>query len=311
MGKKFESAEEMLKKASGAAENEVADKILNSIMTEMSSLTDKSELQCHMFSSSKGHGCYLEDLDNLFSKENNKIVFSNIGRDVNRKLYEYGFHIADIEEVANANYKFNIRMLKNSSDDDGKAPQRHQKSESYNLEDKNEDTKKYTKKKSVWYALLGIVLVCFFCYYLFGGNSEDTNKGNQNQGAEIENIEKATISKYSPQGKLYEMFKMPSEYTDLQRQNILKEVKGKYVVWTLPVYEIHERENNKFDISTSLDSERKIVGCDIVLIARNEQDKNILGSLKTGDLITIKGKLTGDASMRDLEIKPAILFYDK
>lgn len=116
-------------------------------------------------------------------------------------------------------------------------------------------------------------------------------------------LENETPSDLVPQGELAEMFNLGSDYTDLQRENKLKEITGKVVEWQLPVYEI-SRSGSAYRVRTMGDD---VVRTSIYITTRNDQEKQIIEALKTGHTISFKGQIT-DSSSRDLEIKPAILF---
>ena len=111
----------------------------------------------------------------------------------------------------------------------------------------------------------------------------------------------------SPIGDLADIFKIGSEYTDIQRSNTLKDLKDKIVVWRLTVYNIN-KSGKKYVIQT----EPKGIKSDevstvIILTLLGEDQIPKIESLKTADKINIKGRLTGDSTFRSIEIKPAIL----
>lgn len=107
----------------------------------------------------------------------------------------------------------------------------------------------------------------------------------------------------SPTGELADMFNLLSDNTDLQRENKLKEIKGKVVEWTLSVYEV-EKDGDEYKVQTDSDD---AVGTFVYISPRNDQDKAVIEALKTGSRVSIKG-IIGDDSVRHLVIKPAILF---
>jgi len=123
------------------------------------------------------------------------------------------------------------------------------------------------------------------------------------QSDEFAELVAAAPAQLSPTGELAAMFTLMSEHTDLQRKNKLKEIKGKIVEWTLPVYEVRQAGSG-YAVQTGADV---AVGAIVYVTARNEQDKALIEGLKTGSSISFKGVIDG-VSMRHLEIKPAILF---
>lgn len=109
-----------------------------------------------------------------------------------------------------------------------------------------------------------------------------------------------------PTGEIAEIFKVMSDYTDIQRSNKLKELKNKIVVWNLTVYNIN-KAGKKYVIQTEPKGiKQEEVSTIITLTPINENQITMIESLKTGDKIKIKGILTGESTMRALEISPAI-----
>lgn len=113
-----------------------------------------------------------------------------------------------------------------------------------------------------------------------------------------------------PSGELAEIFSYGGNSTDLQREIKLKEIKGKVVEWTLPVYDI-QSAGPGYKIQTDSHYKNdffgeKLVGTFINITARNENEKRLIESLKTGDLIHIKG-IIDDSSLRNLNINSAFL----
>ena len=108
-----------------------------------------------------------------------------------------------------------------------------------------------------------------------------------------------------PTGDLAEMFNLGSKNTDLQRDLKLQGMKNAIIVWTLPIYEI-KRVGNNYRVQTS--ASKNYVGTFIELTAQNESEHQAMRTFNTGDNITIKGKLVGNTTMRNLDIKPAVLW---
>jgi len=106
--------------------------------------------------------------------------------------------------------------------------------------------------------------------------------------------------------ELAPLFSMGSKGTDLQRDKKEKEIKGQLVEWTIPVYEVKvlSAKEGKYKIQGS--SKRGAVGTFVTIYALDDNDKARIESLKTGDLVKVKGKITG-TFMRNIEIEPAVL----
>ena len=116
----------------------------------------------------------------------------------------------------------------------------------------------------------------------------------------------ATPSSLSPTGELAGMFSLMSDHTDLQRDNKEKEITGKIVDWTLPVYEVQKKSDDRGDQYRIQTSSGSSVGTFVNLWSRSESEKSRIESLKTGDLIRIKGRISGTL-MRNISIDDAVL----
>lgn len=165
------------------------------------------------------------------------------------------------------------------------------------------------KPIGVWAKVLALMLPALFILGIIsavGGSAyKDYKQRHDPSGQSDKYSELATTppAQLSPTGELAAMFNLMSENTDLQRENKLKEITGKVVEWTLPVYEV-AKEGDVYKIQTASND---TVGTFVYVSPRNDADKTIIEALKTGDQISIKGIIEGDL-MRHLEIKPAILF---
>jgi hypothetical protein len=104
-----------------------------------------------------------------------------------------------------------------------------------------------------------------------------------------------------PGGELA-MFAFGSNYTEVQRENMLKALEGKVVDWTLPVYEV-STENAGYKVQTAGDG---TIGTFIHLEPKSQEERSYIESLKTGSVIHVKGKIDGEF-MRNLNIRPAVL----
>ena len=112
-------------------------------------------------------------------------------------------------------------------------------------------------------------------------------------------------SDISPRGELYEMFKLNSPYTDIQRENKLASLKGRIVRWECTVYEVSKRWNGDYTITTSQDDGHVAITLNVV--ARNDADVKYIESLMTGSRLAFIGMFNGETSLRRLELDPAIL----
>ena len=133
-------------------------------------------------------------------------------------------------------------------------------------------------------------------------NTQNTSPDSSNDDP-IATLKKATPSDIAPNGKLAELFNLGSKNTDLQREDAFNAIKGQVVEWTLPVYEVERDGDKGYKIQTG---QGDYVGTFIYITPQNANDDIIIKNLKTDDMIKIKG-IISDESMRNLEIKPAII----
>lgn len=125
----------------------------------------------------------------------------------------------------------------------------------------------------------------------------------------LENLKAAPVSALSATGELAEIFAFGTDYTDIQRENKLKEIKGSVVVWQLPVFEV-KRDGENYRVLTQnpkgFGNDEAMVPTIITLTPLSEGDRLSIEALKTGDFVAFKGVIQ-DAKLRHLLIKPAYL----
>tara|TARA_Y100000294_G_C8494453_1_gene312175 strand:+ start:136 stop:699 length:564 start_codon:yes stop_codon:yes gene_type:complete len=121
----------------------------------------------------------------------------------------------------------------------------------------------------------------------------------------LNEMESAPATNYSPSGKIAKHFGLMSDNTDIQRDNLEKELKDKIVEWYLEVYEVNisDEKSSLYRVQTASGNN---VGTFVYVYARDNEEKSYIEGLKTGDFVKIKGRITG-TSMRNLTIKDAIL----
>lgn len=110
-------------------------------------------------------------------------------------------------------------------------------------------------------------------------------------------------STLSPYGHLAEVFNLNSDYTDLQREETLSDIKGKIVEWELPLYEI-SREKSSNEYTLFFNPKSNSVGCIVIIKNPTKAEIDFMREAKTGDMITFKGIISGDF-MRSLKLSPA------
>ncbi len=164
------------------------------------------------------------------------------------------------------------------------------------------------RKKTLVYS--GIAVGIIIVLVIIAGVSSNKRSGAGIPGkagepvSDISRIESAQISQVDPSRELAAMFNIGSNYTNVQRENALKELKGKVVVWQLPVYEV-SKQGDGYKVQTSAG---RAVGTFIHIKTRNDQERSYLESIKTGDAISFKGVIADVDFTRHLIIRPAILF---
>ena len=158
----------------------------------------------------------------------------------------------------------------------------------------------FFKKALIFFGILIIIGVAFS-----PSEEELANKLDQT----LSEIVSSQPSNISPTGEIAAIFKLDSKYTDLQRGDKENELRGQIVQWSLPVYEVR-RTNNAYRIQTSGDEAlfggTPRVGAFITVYARNDTETKYIESLKTGDIINFKGRISG-TTMRNIDVNPAIV----
>lgn len=200
---------------------------------------------------------------------------------------------------------------------------------------------------SILKGLVSIIIIALIFYYVSGSNPISFFKSSKSKTYTLEDLISAPVVNIDPE-KLTPIFEYFSDYTDLQREKIEKDLKGKVVIWNLEVYDVQSTKNpNIFEVQTSngtaksqsmgvagidkeLDKQLAIimqglsdsisenisatksnhnVGTFIKLYARDKNDISRIESLKTGSWIKIKGRIKGTSSFtRNLDLDPAIFF---
>jgi hypothetical protein len=155
---------------------------------------------------------------------------------------------------------------------------------------------------------IAIVVSVFVYFLVFRENSNEAKQGTADPLAELSAEQ---ISPLRPDGELADIFALGTRSTDLQRETRLAQIRGQVVQWTLPVYEV-SRFGERYKIQTQgsdiafLENKQPLLGTFVYLSSRNQQDSLVIAALKTGDLVTVKGRISG-ALLRNLVLDPAIL----
>lgn len=156
------------------------------------------------------------------------------------------------------------------------------------------------KLKLGFLAKFGILVIAVIAMAVaFSPSSEDVAK----RLAEIEN---STPSAVSPSAELAGMFSMISDSTNIQRENKEAEIKGSIVEWSLPVFDVSLNSKEKMIYRVQTSSRSNSVGTFVYIHARNEAEMAELEALSEGEMIKVKGEITG-ISMRNVVIENARL----
>ncbi len=145
-----------------------------------------------------------------------------------------------------------------------------------------------------------VVLIAFGVAFLSRQGSPDAVGSGDD---ELSALAKSVPADIQPFGELASIFELGSDYTDVQRQNRLSDLKEKVVQWTLRVYEV-AKDGERYQIQTDADG---AVGTVVYLTPRSPQERAAVEALKTGDSISFRGKIKG-VFLRNLVIQPAILW---
>jgi len=157
-------------------------------------------------------------------------------------------------------------------------------------------------------ALVGIgVLTMGGCGVLFvigvNGIHNASEQKKQELEADLSSLQSAPAAAIQPTGNLEEIFRLGSDYTDVQRENTEKALTGKVVEWRLPVFEVHKLADARYRIQTTGINN---VGTFVTIYAQNSVEAGRIESLMTGSTVHFKGRISG-TFMRSINIEPAIL----
>ncbi len=156
------------------------------------------------------------------------------------------------------------------------------------------------KLKMGFFAKFGIAIVVLIGLGIFlSPSAEDFAK----QLAEVEN---SNVDDVRADGEIANIFGLMTDNTDIQRDNMEKELKGKVVSWSLPVYEVKLTNKEKMEYKIQTSSGTNNVGAFVEVYARNADEVAYIEGLKTGDIVSFKGKIDG-VFMRNITIEKARL----
>lgn len=152
---------------------------------------------------------------------------------------------------------------------------------------------------------IAIVIAVIFIALIVYGMVSKISGDNQ-----VQELQSAPVSTLKPTGELAEVFGFGTDFTDIQRENKLKEIKGSVVAWQLPVYEV-KRDGEHYRVQTqnpkTFGQNEAVVPTIISITPLSAEDKSLIEAMKTGDIISIKGRIA-DVKLRHIIINPAFLY---
>lgn len=146
---------------------------------------------------------------------------------------------------------------------------------------------------------------------LFGcGDVSDVKQSKQEMKEQLTEIRSAKVNPVTPE-QISEAFALGSDFTDLQRGIILKELVGSVVEWRLPVYEI-ELADGLYKITSQpipIKSKKavQLLRVAVFVSPLSDADNDLMRKTKTNEIITIRGIVRDIVLRTVVVIEPAVL----
>ncbi|NQV69268.1 MAG: hypothetical protein HQ498_04500 [Pseudohongiella sp.] len=150
-----------------------------------------------------------------------------------------------------------------------------------------------TLKTGLFVKILTVLIVLGVISAIFSPSTEDR----------LATLAQATVSDLSPGGELNAAFSILSEHTDIQRENLERDITGTTVIWQLPIYEVSKITDGHYRVQTAGSG---VVGTFAEIYTQSADEANFIEGLIEDDLIKFKGTITG-TFLRNIEFDPAIL----
>ncbi|MDP2829487.1 MAG: hypothetical protein Q8O37_12875 [Sulfuricellaceae bacterium] len=141
----------------------------------------------------------------------------------------------------------------------------------------------------------------------------DEPSGNQTQPSMVERIAEITSAKTNPVApeQVSEVFALGSEFTDLQRDILRKELVGSVVEWEIHVYEIDYADGIYKVTSQPIPIKSKqavnMLRASFSVYPQDDRDHELLRKAKTNDRIKIRGQIQDIVLRTVVLIEPALL----
>lgn len=142
------------------------------------------------------------------------------------------------------------------------------------------------------------------------GDQPDSTKASQSIEEQLAEIANAEINPVTPED-VSEAFALGSDFTDLQRDLLKKELIGSVVEWRLPVYEVEFAEGLYKITSQALPIQSKeavqLLRAVAFVAPSSDADHDLMRKVKTNDMITVRGRVQDIMLRTVVVIGPAVL----
>jgi hypothetical protein len=145
----------------------------------------------------------------------------------------------------------------------------------------------------------------------------DEPSGNQPQPSVAEQIAEITSAKTNPVApeQVSEVFALGSDFTDLQRDLLRKELVGSVVEWDIQVYEIDYADGVYKVTSQPIPIKSKqavnMLRASFSVYPQDERDHDLMRKAKTNDRVMIRGKVQDVVLRAAVLIEPAVLVVQR
>ena len=145
------------------------------------------------------------------------------------------------------------------------------------------------------------------------GDELSGNQPHPSVGEQIAEITSAKTNPIAPE-QVSEVFALGSDFTDLQRDLLRKELVGSVVEWEIQVYEIAYADGIYKVTSQPIPIKSRqavnMLRANISVYPQDERDHELLQKAKTNDSLMIRGKVQDVVFRTVVLIEPAVLVAD-
>jgi hypothetical protein len=151
-------------------------------------------------------------------------------------------------------------------------------------------------------ALLGTLFGC--------GDRPDDRQAHPSLKEQLAEIASVKANPVTPE-QVSEVFALGSDFTDLQRDLLNKELIGSVVEWRLKVYEVEFEQGLYKVTSQQLPIKSKqavpLLRAAVLIVPSSDNDHDLMRKVKTNDMITIRGRVRDIVLRTVVVIEPALL----